>query len=110
MADLTIEEKRAIAALRRLAARWPASLALTEAAGRVVVVRTGGGGTVLAEVPRIPCAPRTPPAGWFPFGSHAGTSVPVEFSAELDDAGMPLWEKPTACPSDDARPAEPDAF
>lgn len=36
-----------------------------------------------------------PPDGWFYFGSHAPYPwLSVEFSSEVDDTGMPLWERP----------------
>lgn len=39
-----------------------------------------------------------PPSGWYVFGTHAGWDaehVPLlEFSEELDEAGMPYWERP----------------
>ncbi|MFF2053681.1 hypothetical protein ACFVU2_18910 [Leifsonia sp. NPDC058194] len=35
-----------------------------------------------------------PPAGWSVIGTHLDTTGPLEFSTELDDAGMPLWERP----------------
>lgn len=38
--DLTDEERRAIAALARLARRWPRSLMLASMGGMLVVVRT----------------------------------------------------------------------
>lgn len=39
-------------------------------------------------------SPVLPPAGWSFIGTHLDTTVPLEFSNELDDAGMPLWERP----------------
>lgn len=44
-------------------------------------------------------ANRVCPSGWYPFGTHAGwdtEDIPekIEFSDEVDDAGMPLWERP----------------
>ena len=48
--------------------------------------------------------PPTPPLGWSTFGTHADTKGghDLEFSAETDDAGMPLWERrrPLDCPDD----------
>ncbi|MAL07970.1 MAG: hypothetical protein CMH36_14260 [Microbacterium sp.] len=38
------------------------------------------------------------PEGWFPLGYHAGTVEPLQFSAEVDGGGLPLWERPV--PSD----------
>ena len=40
--------------------------------------------------------PTTPPDGWFTFGSHAPYPwiERLEFSDEVDEAGMPLWERP----------------
>lgn len=35
-----------------------------------------------------------PPEGWYPFGYHIDIQVSLEFSTEVDDAGMPLWERP----------------
>lgn len=35
-----------------------------------------------------------PPDGWFTFGSFAPYPwVSIEFSEELDEVGMPLWER-----------------
>lgn len=36
-----------------------------------------------------------PPDGWFTFGSHAGQSSIglLEFSDELDEFGLPRWER-----------------
>lgn len=34
------------------------------------------------------------PRGWYQFGTHIKDPVPLEFSEETDDAGMPLWERP----------------
>lgn len=35
------------------------------------------------------------PDGWFAFGSFTDFGwLPLEFSDTLDDAGMPLWERP----------------
>lgn len=36
----------------------------------------------------------TPPAGWFVFGTHVDRPGPLDFSDEVDEAGMPLWERP----------------
>lgn len=44
MDDLTNEEKAAIAALKRLAARWPKSLWLFSASGTLHVMRCGPNG------------------------------------------------------------------
>jgi hypothetical protein len=41
---MTQEEKRAIATLKRLAAKWPRSLWLFSAAGRLCVMRSGPDG------------------------------------------------------------------
>ncbi len=35
----------------------------------------------------------SPPDGWFPFGSHLDFKGPMEASAELDDGGIPKWER-----------------
>lgn len=35
-----------------------------------------------------------PPEGWYPFGTHVDTPSRMEFSQEVDDAGMPIWERP----------------
>lgn len=35
-----------------------------------------------------------PPAGWSFMGTHLDTTGPLEFSTELDDTGLPLWERP----------------
>ena len=35
-----------------------------------------------------------PPVGWFAFGTHIDRPGPLEFSVELDETGMPLWERP----------------
>ena len=35
----------------------------------------------------------TPPDGWFALGSHVGYDGLLEFSTDLDDGGMPLWER-----------------
>lgn len=38
-----------------------------------------------------------PPSGWYPFGMHAGWDTgdipPLEFSKEVGEDGMPLWER-----------------
>lgn len=37
-----------------------------------------------------------PPLGWEPFGSNAGDELggwSFELSAEVDNEGMPLWER-----------------
>lgn len=36
-----------------------------------------------------------PPQGWYTFGTHVDIPVSLEFSEEKDEAGMPLWERPT---------------
>lgn len=38
---------------------------------------------------------RDPPAGWVDFGTHANMSPvpPLEFSLDVDKAGMPTWER-----------------
>jgi hypothetical protein len=38
---------------------------------------------------------KPPPEGWFAFGTHVDTPGPLEFSDETDEAGMPLWERPS---------------
>lgn len=37
-----------------------------------------------------------PPTGWFTFGSHVDRQdvAQLEFSKELDEGPMPLWERP----------------
>lgn len=35
-----------------------------------------------------------PPTGWFSFGAHIDEPGELEFSAETDEGGMPLWERP----------------
>lgn len=36
-----------------------------------------------------------PPEGWFTFGHHADQpAVVLEFSSEVDEDGLPLWERP----------------
>jgi hypothetical protein len=36
-----------------------------------------------------------PPEGWFTFGHHADQpTVVLEFSSEVGDDGLPLWERP----------------
>lgn len=37
---------------------------------------------------------REPPEGWFPFGMHVDEPVPLEFSEEVGEDGLPLWERP----------------
>lgn len=43
----------------------------------------------------------TPPDGWVQFGTHAGDSPvpPLEFSAEVGEDGLPLWERPVPTPA-----------
>lgn len=50
-------------------------------------------------------APFLPPDGWFVFGSHAPYPWvgDLEFSAETDEEGMPLWERPVSLLSDPNR-------
>lgn len=37
----------------------------------------------------------TPPDGWFYIGSHVGAPwLNLEFSEEVDETGLPLWERP----------------
>lgn len=39
---------------------------------------------------------QNPPPGWFTFGTHSDTDGPdLEFSSELDETGLPLWERET---------------
>lgn len=47
----------------------------------------------------------TPPDGWFYMGSHVGAPwLNLEFSEEMDETGLPLWERPVQhTPTDDAR-------
>jgi hypothetical protein len=35
----------------------------------------------------------TPPEGWVMFGTNAGTPHVMEFSVDLDEEGMPLFER-----------------
>lgn len=48
-----------------------------------------------------------PPSGWYAFGTHAGWDSkdipPLEFSEEVDEAGMPLFERPNFSPRRFAR-------
>lgn len=37
---------------------------------------------------------RQPSAGWFTTGTHVAVDVPLRFSEETDEAGLPLWERP----------------
>lgn len=50
----------------------------------------------------------TPPDGWFYMGSHVGAPwLNLEFSEEMDETGLPLWERPVQhTPTDD----EPEAL
>jgi hypothetical protein len=41
---------------------------------------------------------RTPPPGWHAFGTHAEVPVRLEFSTELGEDGLPLWERPVGQP------------
>ena len=47
----------------------------------------------------------TPPDGWFYMGSHVGAPwLNLEFSEEMDETGLPLWERPVQhTPTDDER-------
>ena len=53
-----------------------------------------------AEHPKHLCAAEkahttTPPDGWFYMGSHVGAPwLNLEFSEEMDETGLPLWERP----------------
>lgn len=49
----------------------------------------------------------TPPDGWFYMGSHVGAPwLNLEFSEEMDETGIPLWERPVQhTPTDDEREA-----
>lgn len=49
----------------------------------------------------------TPPDGWFYMGSHVGAPwLNLEFSEEMDETGLPLWERPVQhTPTDDEREA-----
>lgn len=39
------------------------------------------------------------PDGWFAFGSFTDYGwLPLEFSADLDEGGLPLWERPLQNP------------
>lgn len=36
-----------------------------------------------------------PPPGWFTFGTHLDfPDVPLQFSKETGEDGLPLWERP----------------
>lgn len=35
-----------------------------------------------------------PPAGWSSFGTHVKIGVRMEYSVEVDECLMPLWERP----------------
>lgn len=50
---------------------------------------------------------REPPAGWYTFGHHANHDPvpPLEFSAEVDDDLLPLWERPVT--NDGSKADEP---
>lgn len=37
---------------------------------------------------------REPPKGWYTFGTHVDVIVRLEFSEEVGDDGLPLWERP----------------
>lgn len=38
---------------------------------------------------------RIPPEGWFGFGTHVDEpGLPLEFSAQTGEDGLPLWERP----------------
>lgn len=37
---------------------------------------------------------KTPPEGWYTFGTHIGSPAILEFSAEKDEEGFPYWERP----------------
>jgi len=39
-----------------------------------------------------------PPDGWFGFGTHIEFGGPLEFSDEVDDSGMPKWERHVEAP------------
>lgn len=49
----------------------------------------------------------SPPAGWFPFGTHLDTPVQLEWWGTGDDL-MPLWERPV--PSKDRVTAAAEAL
>lgn len=34
-----------------------------------------------------------PPEGWFDFGTHVDIPGPLEFSSEVDESGVPRWER-----------------
>lgn len=36
----------------------------------------------------------TAPEGWFPFGFHANSDIPIEFSQATTQSGDPKWERP----------------
>lgn len=48
-------------------------------------------------------SPLGPPPGWYTFGTYADpeSTVAVVFSTEVDDAGVPLWERPRDVPGDE---------
>lgn len=55
---------------------------------------TSSGATVLDDRELAELVRRTRLEGWVPFGTHAPyPDVPIEFSAELDEGGLPLWER-----------------
>jgi hypothetical protein len=35
-----------------------------------------------------------PPKGWYIFGTHVDVIVMLEFSEEVDNDGLPKWERP----------------
>lgn len=52
----------------------------------------------------------SPPEGWFWFGTHAAFDVPkemLEFSSDVDNAGVPLWERPVTQPEPPVSEPEP---
>jgi hypothetical protein len=47
-----------------------------------------------------------PPEGWFIFGTHVDTPGPLEFSEELDEGGLPRWERPVASGDESVSPCD----
>lgn len=44
-----------------------------------------------------------PPQGWYTFGTHVQDDVLIEFSAEVGEDLLPLWERPL--PTNDGKQA-----
>lgn len=41
---------------------------------------------------------KPPPEGWYPFGWHVADRVLLEFSEQIGEDGLPLWERPIPKP------------